>query len=266
MTIRKQTALYRHEMKINLKTLCVWSLSVGLLCFGCILLYTSLEDSIQEIASSFSDLGAMSAALGMDKMSLATLTGYYATEIAMMHGLGGAMFAAILGSGLLSKEESGHTTDFLYVLPISRGHIVRSKYLALVSHIVIFNLFCAGLYLFGLAAMGEDVTGREMLLFHCASTLMQIEIGSVCFLLSACVKKNLPGAGIGIAILLFGMDMMCRIVPAIEDLKYITPFYYANAADIFSNGKTDAGMVLTGALLTIGCGLAAWGVCERKDF
>ncbi len=264
--IKKHITLYRHEMKRNIKTISVWTLSVGLLCLGCILLYTSLEDSIQEMAASFSDLGAVSAALGMDKMSLTTLSGYYATEIAMMHGLGGAMFAAILGSGLLSKEESGHTTDFLYVMPVGRRYIVWSKYLALVSHIVIFNLVCTGFYLFGFAVMGEGISGTEMLLFHFASMLMQIEIGSVCFLLSACVKKNLIGAGIGIAILLFGMDMMCRIVPAIENLKYITPFYYANAADIFSNGTIDAVMAFTGAALTLVSVLAAWGIYERKDF
>lgn len=265
MTIKEQTALYRHEMKINLKTLSVWALCVGLLCFGCILLYTSLEDSIQDIAASFSDLGAMSAALGMDKMSLATLTGYYATEIAMMHGLGGAMFAAILGSSLLSKEENGHTTDFLYTLPVSRRHIVLSKYLALVSCITLFNLICMGLYLLGFAVMGEEISGKEMLLFHCASTLMQIEIGSACFVLSACVKKNLIGAGIGIATVLFGMDMMCRIVPAIENLKYVTPFYYANAADIFADGTINAVMAAAGAVITLVCVLAALGICERKD-
>ena len=75
--------LYKHEMKMNLKSLIIWTLCVGLLCFGCILLYTSLEDSIQEVADIYSNMGSMSVALGMDKMSLATLTGFYATEIAM---------------------------------------------------------------------------------------------------------------------------------------------------------------------------------------
>ena len=64
--------------------------------------------------------------------------------------------------------------------------------------------------------------------------LMQLEVGTVCFFLSACVKKNIMGAGLGLTLVLFAADMMCRIVPAIEDLKYITPFYYANAADIFT--------------------------------
>ena len=241
--------LYRHEMKMNLKSLIIWTLCVGGMCFGCILLYTSLEDSLQEIADAYANMGAMSTALGMDKMSLATLTGFYATEIAMMHGLGGAMFAAILGTGMLSKEEAGHTSEFLNVFPITRGQIVLEKYLALLTNIFLFNLVCALLYVLGFVLMGEELMGTEMLLYHLAQFLMQAELGTVCFLISALSRKNLMGAGLGLVILLFAADMMCRIIPAIEDVKYMTPFYYSNGADIFTSGEID------GAMLAIGMGI-----------
>lgn len=257
--------LYKHEMKMNLKSLIIWTLCVGVICFGCILLYTGLEESIQGIAASFSDMGAMSAALGMDKMSLATLRGYYATEIAMMHSLGGAMFAAILGTCLLSKEEGAHTTDFLNVLPVGRGSIVFWKYLALMSNILLFNLVCSGMYFLGFIMLGEEINGKELLLYHFAACFMQLELGTVCFLLSASVKRNLMGAGLGIVILLFGADMMCRIVPAIENLKYITPFYYSNAADIFTEGKINGTMFTIGAGIMLAAYLAAWGIYRNKD-
>ena len=257
--------LYKHEMKMNAKNLLIWTLSVGLICFGCILLYTSLEESIQGIADSFSDLGAMSAALGMDKMNVATLRGYYATEIAMMHSLGGAMFAAILGTSFLAKEESGHTAEFLCVLPLDRSRIVLGKYLALVSNIIVLNLCCVVLYVLGFVMMGETVEGKEMALYHLAAFLMQLEVGTVCFFLSACVKKNIMGAGLGLTLVLFAADMMCRIVPAIEDLKYITPFYYANAADIFTDGAINGVMAVVGlGVLAASYAAAAWVYC-RKD-
>ena len=241
--------LYMHEMKMNLKSLVIWTICVGGLCFGCILLYTSLEDSIQEIAGVYSNMGSMSVALGMDKMSLATLTGYYATEIAMMHGLGGAMFAAILGTGMLSKEEAGHTTEFLNVLSVGRSRIFSQKYMAVVSNIFIFNLLCFILYILGFLLMKEEISGKEMVLYHFAQLVMQIELATVCFMISAFAKKNLMGAGLGLVILMFAADMMCRIIPAIEDVKYITPFYYSNAADIFTDGSID------NVMLGIGLGI-----------
>ena len=46
----------------------------------------------------FSVMGGFSAALGMDKVSIGTITGFYATEVALIFALGGAMFAAMTGS------------------------------------------------------------------------------------------------------------------------------------------------------------------------
>lgn len=257
--------LFKHEMKLNLKSLIIWTLSVGLICFGCILLYTGLESSVKEMADSFSDLGAMSAALGMDKMSLATLNGYYATEIALMHSLGDAMFASVLGTGILSKEEASHTSEFLNTFPFRRGCIVFQKYLALICNILLFNLICTGLYLSGFGLMGETINGKSMAVFHFAVCFMQIEIGSVCFMISAFAKKSLPGTGIGISFILFAMDMMCRILPSLESLKYVTPFYYSNASDIFYSGKTDSKMLLIGIGVTFLSFAAAFVQYQYKD-
>lgn len=256
--------LYLHEMKINVKTLVIWTICVGGLCFGCILLYSSLEDSLQGMAEAYSDLGAMSVAFGMDKMSIATLTGFYATEVAMMHGLGGAMFAAILGSGLLAKEEAGHTAEFLNTLPVSRSRIFWQKYGALVSEILLFHLICVTCYLIGFAAMGEEILWKEMLLYHGAQFLMLLEIGTLCFLLSAFSRRIQMGAGLGITILLFAADMMCRILPAVEDIKYITPFYYSNAPDILTTGEVEPVMLGIGmAVIVIALLIAAVKYCKK---
>lgn len=257
--------LYIHEMKMNLKSLIIWTLCVGGLCFGCILLYTSLEDSLQGIAEAYSNMGAMSTALGMDKMSLATLTGFYATEVAMMHGLGGAMFAAILGTGMLSKEEAGHTSEFLNTFPIGRKQVVIEKYIALISNILLFNLVCTVMYVLGFVMMGEELMGKEMALYHLAQFVMQAEIGTVCFIISAFSRKNMMGAGLGIAILMFAADMMCRIIPAIENVKYITPFYYSNGADIFTSGKIDGVMLAIGIGIMVAAFVAALIKYQKKD-
>lgn len=257
--------LYIHEMKMNLKSLIIWTLCVGGLCFGCILLYTSLEDSLQGIAEAYSNMGAMSTALGMDKMSLATLTGFYATEVAMMHGLGGAMFAAILGTGMLSKEEAGHTSEFLNTFPIGRKQVVIEKYTALISNILLFNLVCTVMYVLGFVMMGEELMGKEMALYHLAQFVMQAEIGTVCFIISAFSRKNIMGAGLGIAILMFAADMMCRIIPAIENVKYITPFYYSNGADIFTSGKIDGAMLAIGIGIMVAAFVAALIKYQKKD-
>lgn len=257
--------VWKHELKMNKKALIIWTLCVGLMCFGCILMYTSLENSLQDMADMYSNMGALSVAMGMDKMSLATLVGFYATEILMLHGLGGAMFAAIIGTGMLSKEEAGHTSEFLYVLPVGRNSIVLQKYLALLCNIFIFNLVCMLSYVISFLMMGEEIPGKEMMLSSFSQLLMQIEIGTICFSISAFVRKNLLGAGLGIVIFFFAADMMCRIIPAIENIKYVSPFYYANGADIFTNMGIDSVMIGIGVgIIAIALSLGCWKY-HKKD-
>ena len=72
---------------------------------------------------------------------------------------------------------------------------------------------------------------------------MHLEVGSVCFLISACCKRKQTGAALGFAVLLYVADLMCRIVPDIENLKYVTPYYFSNAADIFVKESVDGTML-----------------------
>lgn len=254
-----------HEWKQNRRSLLVWLVCVGGLCFGCMMLYHSLEDSLKGMAEAYSDMGAMSAALGMDKISIATLTGFYATEIALIHSLGGAMYAAITGGGMLSKEEEGHTGEFLYACPVSRDYVVGWKYLALLVNILLFNTVCTGLHALGFVIMGEELPGREFLLYHLAALLAQVEIGTVCFGISACSRRSSAGVGLGIALLLYALDLMGRILPAIENVKYITPFYYSNAADIFTAGQVSGVPLLMGCVITLAALAAGWLWYRHKD-
>lgn len=257
--------ILKHELKMNFKTLLIWLLNVGGLCFGCVLLYGSLKDSLAELSDAYSSMGNFSVAFGMDRLDLSTLTGFYATEIGVMFSLGGAMYAAILGSSMLSKEESGHTAEFLFTMPCSRASVISQKLLAMLINIAIFHLFCIGAFACGFVIMGEQIPVEKFLLYHLMQFLMQFEIASVCFLLSSLGKKSHTGSALGITIILYCIDMMCRIIPAIKNLKYITPFYYSNGSDIFSTGKVTILATLIGLGITILGILSSFIIYEKRD-
>ena len=257
--------LYSHEMKQNLKGFLIWFLVIVGMCFGCILLYSSVEASLSDMGDIFSQMGAMSKAFGMDRLSVATMGGYFATEIAMLHALGGGMFAAILGSNLLSKEEFGHTIEFLAVLPASRGKILAQKYLSMITYCILFQVIGTLCYAGGFAIMDEKVSAEHLLIMGASQLLMMVEVGSICFCISAFSRKNRMGIGLGVAMIFFAMDVMCRVVPAIEDLKYVTPFYYCNATDIFTEEAFPTGSAAIAVfVILISLGLAGFQY-HRKD-
>ena len=58
------TAIIKQELKLNLKSMLIWALTVGGLGFICIMMYTSMEGDVMEMADSFSEMGAFSDAFG----------------------------------------------------------------------------------------------------------------------------------------------------------------------------------------------------------
>lgn len=254
-----------HELKRNLKSLLIWTLSVGILCGGCLLLFESLEESMAEMAAAYSSMGAFSAALGMDKMNIGTIEGFYATEIGLMFALGGAMFAAMTGASIVSKEEEGHTSEFLNTLPLGRGYIAGWKYGALVVLVLLFQVICLIFIGIGFAGAGEWPPLREFVLFHGTQILMQLEIGSICFLISAISKRRQIGGALGLAMLLYMLDLLCRVLPDLENLKYVTPYYFSNAAEIFSTGEIPMEMMLISVFVTVGSAAAAVIIYKKRD-
>lgn len=257
--------LLKHEIGQNRKTLLIWTLCIGFACFGCILLFESLEESMEQMAGAYAQMGAFSTALGLDRLSVSTMNGFYAAEVALMFAIGGAMFAAMTGAAIVSKEEEGHTSEFLNTLPLGRGYIIGWKYAAMALLIFLFNLICVIWILAGFAAAGEMPDRKAFTLYHGAQMLMQLEVGSICFLASAFFKRKQIGAALGFAVLLYMMDLMCRIVPDIEGLKYVTPYYFSNATDIFTTGSVDGKMLAVSVCVTALCACMAAFVYRKRD-
>ncbi|MGT2721732.1 ABC transporter permease subunit [Streptococcus porcinus] len=257
--------IIRHELQENRKNLLIWALSVGVSSALCILLYESVADSIKEIAYLYQDMGGISKALGMDKVSIATLGGYYSSEIALIYSIGAAMFSAMLGISMLSKEEEAHTAEFLFSLPISRKHIFCKKYLSILILLILFNMIAIIPEYLALYKVGMPFNYSDFAQYHSLVLLMQVEIASICFMISAFSRKKLVGLGMGLALFGYFMDLICRLVDKVDILKYVTPYYYANATDRFAGLDLDAMMLLIAAVIIIVSYLIGLYVFSRRD-
>ena len=255
----------KHELRLGFKTLLIWSLSVGLMGLLCILMYTSMEGDMKDMADMFSNMGAFSDAFSMSTLSIATLGGFFATEVGTVHGLGSAMFAAILAAVILSKEEDGHTGEFLYSLPVSRGRAVTAKCLAVLINLVIFTVICGALYVLGFVMLGEEVLWKEMLIYLGRALLMNIEIATVALVISAASAKNRLGAGLGIALIFYAFDLIGRVVPDLKDYLFIGPFSYSNASEIFAGKETPAGAIILSIVLIVVALSSSYIIYLKKD-
>lgn len=258
-------ALFKYELKAAWKSLLIWALAVGGLGLFCILLYESMEDSMAGMAENFASMGAFSEAFGMSTLSIATLKGFFATEVGTIHSLGSGMFAASLASVILSKEEDGHTAEFTFALPISREKITIMKFCSVVLNLLAFTLICGTLYYAGVCVVGEKEFLSDLLKYLPFQFLMNLEIAAICFVISAWSKRNRLGLGISVAMIFYAYDLIARVIPDLKDTLFLSPFSYANAATILSNAELDKMAIGIGGMVIVAGIVMAWLMYTRRD-
>ena len=259
MTIVKQ------EWRSQKVPLLIWSLSIGLLIAACVLMYPDMQSQMAEVNDIFSSMGNFTAAFGMDRLNFGTLKGYYAVEGGNILGIGGAFYAAILGVSALMKEERDHTAEFLLTHPVSRTRVISEKLVGVVSSILALNALVILLSILSILLIGETVFWKELLLYHFLTLLMQLEISGICFGVSAYLKRNGLGIGIGIAGLMYVLNIISNITPDAKFLKYLSAFSYTDGADIMNNCTVRVSYLLPGMVL-MGMGIfLAYGKYTRKD-
>lgn len=244
--------ILKKELRSGAVSLAVWSAVIGGLMAVCVALYPSMEDSMGDVSALFAGMGEFSAAFGLDKLQFGTIMGFYGTECGNVLGLGGAFFAAITAMGLLAGEEGGHTAEFLLTHPVSRTRIAGEKLAALAVMILALNLVSFACGAGGILAIEAEADWGDLLRYHGAMLLMQLEIGGVCFGLSAFLRRSSFGLAMGLAAGLYFLGLLINLDERMEPLRFVTPYYYADAARIFAH-ESLLPSLLAGCALGILC-------------
>lgn len=257
--------LIKHELRQGRLSLAIWTIAISFLLVVCIFLFPEMKGEMDGVSDVFASMGSFTQAFGMDRLNFGTLIGYYAIECGNVLGLGGAFFAALTAVSALAKEEKEHTAEFLLTHPVKRSSIVTEKLIAVLLQIIVLNAVVLGLSLLSMICIKEDIPWKELLLIHLAYFLVQIELAGICYGISAFLKRGSTGIGLGIAVIMYFLNLIANITESTEFLTYITPFGYAEGADIVTNGNLDITLVLIGmGFAVIGIGSAYWKYC-RKD-
>ena len=257
--------IVKHELRQGKVSFWVWTISIAFLMAVCICLFPEIKTQMEGFTKFYSSLGVFTAAFGMDKLNFGTLMGYYAIECGNVLGLGGAFFAALCAVSILSKEEKGRTAEFLLAHPVSRTRIVTEKLVAVIIQIVMMNVIIFAVSAGTIVVIKEPVPWKDLSLLHFAYLIMQVELACICFAISAFTRKGGAGIGLGIAAIMYFLNIIANISKSAAFLKYITPFGYCDGADIIPNGRMNAGMTAVGIGISVVCIIAAYVKYLKKD-
>ena len=257
--------LFLHELKQNRLSLIIWSLSIAFMLCVSIVIYPEMSGQMEEMNQMMSEMGAFSSAFGLDQLSFGEFSGYYGIECGNVLGLGGALFAAIIGVSALAKEEKDRTAEFLLTHPISRKKILFCKLAAVITQIVILNIIVNLLANICAIIIGESEGIGIRLLLGLAYLLMQIEISAICFGISSIVINGTYGIGIGFSLILYFLNIISNLTEEAEFLKYITPFGYSDSAYIINEKTIKPEYLIIGAVFTILGIITAYLKYTKKD-
>ena len=257
--------LVKHELRQGKTSLLIWTAAIGFLLAICIFLFPEMKGQMDSVSDMFSSMGSFTEAFGMDRLNFGTLIGFYAVECGNILGLGCAFYAALCAAGILSKEEKDKTAEFLLTHPVSRKRIMTEKLIAVLVQITAMNIMIYAISVGSIAVVGEAIPLKEISLLHLAYYLLQLELAGICFGISSFLRKGSAGVGLGIAAMMYFLNLIANIADVAEFLKYITPFGYCEGADIVANGRLDGVMVSVGAVIGLGGIMAAYLKYTKKD-
>jgi len=257
------------ELRSNLKGFLIWALALALLNLLMMSIYPSFaadRESIDQMMEMYPE--AMIKMFGMERLSLGDPLGFYGVEAYFMVVLFGGIYAAILGSGILAKEEDDKTIEFLLAKPVSRSQIIKEKLLTWVINLIALNLVI-GLFSwlsFEIFDVGEfsRLTLFWMLLAPIFIHLFFASLGFLTALFFTRRKSSLS-VSIGMVLGLYFLNTIGQLSDKFKALTWFTPFRYMDAGDIFTEGAINPLYALLLLAVSAAAVAATWILYRRRD-
>ena len=112
--------------------------------------------------------------------------------------------------------------------------------------------------------IGESADTRPLFLLFLAYLILQVEIASICFGISAFLSHGGAGVGLGMAALLYFLNIIANLTEDAEFLKYITPFGYTEGADIIAEECLNMEYLSVGLVFTVlGISAGFYRYCKK---
>lgn len=120
--------ILKREVRRAQKALWIWVIALGGMSFLIMSVYPQFaenQDQLKDLMELYPE--AMLKAFNIDALGFDTPLGFYAIEGYLFVTLFGSIYAAMMAGGIIVKEESEKTVEFLLAKPVSRGRVIAEK-------------------------------------------------------------------------------------------------------------------------------------------
>ncbi len=225
--------LFLMEIKRNALSILIWSFLIALLIT---LTMSAFRTFVENQAKVMGMINLVPKGIlefkGVSSFDeLFSVLGFYAVNNIIYMMVLGSIFAIVLSSNILLKEEYNKTAEYLLTRPLTRRNIFLSKIAVVFINVSLLNLITslAGFICLELVKKGP-FSIRAFLILSAYTLLLNLMFGSIGIFLSTIVKKARPITTQCIALVLFFYFIytLSKITASISDIGYISPFKFVN--------------------------------------
>jgi ABC-2 type transport system permease protein len=200
--------------------------------------------------------------------AMLSVLGFYAVNNLIYMMVLGSIYAIVLSSNILLKEEINKTAEYLIAWPITRSEIFFSKLTVMSLNVLLLNIVAA---LAGFISMElvkrEPYSINSFLILSLYTYLLNVLFGAIGLFMSTMVKKARPitTLSIGLVLILYFIFTLSKITESISKIGYLSPFRFVSTDAINPSYKLEIWNLLYFIGLTLlFTGLSYW-LYKRKD-
>ncbi len=230
--------LYLHELKSYLKTMLFWILGIVFMVGAGIGKYEAFSSGgTMDIGQLINSLPkAFLAIFGLAGIPVDSFGGFYGMIYAYVTIMG-AVFAIMIGSGILAKEERDKTAEFLMVKPITRTSILLNKLLAATTLVLVF----VGVTYGSSAAIintvsPEDPITKELFFMMMALLIIMMFYLAISFFLAAFLKDAKKSSQLSLSVMLssYMLGIVMGLIDHTDFLRIMVPFQYFKVTELLA--------------------------------
>ena len=243
------------------RSVLAWGLPLGLMSAFIVAIFPSVEDSISKAVEGYPQ--GLKEAFGIGQLS--NVEQYLQAEmLSLIVPLAmGYLAVRAIASGLTGAAESGRL-DVLLSAPVSRSRLVTAGFLATAAELAAVLLVTALLTGLGSVLSGAGLdAGAAAEGFANVWPLALLFAGFGAIATGFSLRTSVvTGSVAGLLVAMYVIDLVGRLDPDLDGLRYISVFkYYGNAIEDGIEPLAFAGVTAAACLLAA---LGAW-LFERRD-
>jgi ABC-2 type transport system permease protein len=257
------TAVVTRNLRDRRRSVLAYGTGLALMVLWVMAVYPSVQTELTDYVDAMPD--AMKSMFGIDDIS--DLPGFvYAEVFSFMGPLVFLALAISVGAATIAGEERERTLPVVLATGVGRGHVVRSKLLALTIEMAALGVITLASLLAGsvIAGGGLAVSGAA------AASLQLSALGLLFGVLAAAVgaatgsKALAAGVAAGLGVATYLVNALAGVVAWLEPVRALSPFHWYAPTNPLVDGLSLRGVALLLAL----SGLIAAGAVvafDRRD-